>query len=377
MAPLVVYLMSTLCARGGFDNLRTRVAPAAAAYGARLEHPIVAVVDECGDLGLPTCERCAPSPLAPLVSSECTNCDGIDVVIANCPGGKYGRGPGCKTDAAVAHFARRFPATNPAWLAFSDDDMHYFVPWFKALLRFVEGAGHSAAVPLALGGRDRKFKTERIQASFPGLGSRTNRAPCLLTGAPRIVLPLVLSSAGAEKLAPLCLNRVTEKQCGAFHTTHDTCLGVVLWRLGMPYLPVFEECRLVTNVHRRIGDTIGDKWPLVAIDLVHRGKMAREWQTFSENQKLFTYHENAIRHRGSLKRLRACVNATAASPLGDVRGITRPIASDAAPMTLRDCGVCRDLPLRDLQRLQREQAAEARDRVCARSKRRPVMTDPL
>ena len=44
-----------------------------------------------------------------------------------------------------------------------------------------------------------------------------------------------------------------------------------------------------------------------------------------------------------------------ASPLGDVRGITRPIASDAAPMTLRDCGVCRDLPLRDLQRLQREQ----------------------
>ena len=374
MAPLVVYLMSTLCARGGFDNLRTRVAPAAAAYGARLEHPIVAVVDECGDLGLLACERCAPSPLAPLVSSECTNCDGVDVIVASCPGGKFGPGPGCKTDAAVAHFARRFPATNPAWLAFSDDDMHYFVPWFAALLRFVEGAGHSAAVPLALGGRDRKFKTERIQASFHRF---KDRAPCLLTGAPRIVLPLVLSSAAAEKLAPLCLNRVTEKQCGAFHTTHDTCLGVVLWRLGMPYLPVFEECRLVTNVHRRIGDTIGDKWPLVAIDLVHRGKMAREWQTFSENQKLFTYHENAIRHRGSLKRLRACVNATAASPLGDVRGITRPIASDAAPMTLRDCGVCRDLPLRDLQRLQREQAAEARDRVCARSKRRPVISDPL
>ena len=338
MAPLVVYLMSTLCARGGFDNLRTRVAPAAAAYGARLEHPIVAVVDECGDLGLLACERCAPSPLAPLVSSECTNCDGVDVIVASCPGGKFGPGPGCKTDAAVAHFARRFPATNPAWLAFSDDDMHYFVPWFAALLRFVEGAGHSAAVPLALGGRDRKFKTERIQASFHRF---KDRAPCLLTGAPRIVLPLVLSSAGAEKLAPLCLNRVTEKQCGAFRTTHDTCFGVVIWRLGMPYLPVFEECRLVTNVHRRIGDTIGDKWPLVAIDLVHRGKMAREWQTFSENQKLFTYHENAIRHRGSLKRLRACVNATAASPLGDVRGITRPIASDAAPMTLRDCGVCR------------------------------------
>ena len=374
MAPLVVYLMSTLCARGGFDNLRTRVAPAAAAYGARLEHPIVAVVDECGDLGLLACERCAPSPLAPLVSSECTKCDGVDVIVASCPGGKFGPGPGCKTDAAVAHFARRFPATNPAWLAFSDDDMHYFVPWFAALLRFVEGAGHSAAVPLALGGRDRKFKTERIQASFHRF---KDRAPCLLTGAPRIVLPLVLSSAAAEKLAPFCLNRVTEKQCGAFHTTHDTCLGVVLWRLGMPYLPVFEECRLVTNVHRRIGDTIGDKWPLVAIDLVHRGKMAREWQTFSENQKLFTYHENAIRHRGSLKRLRACVNATAASPLGDVRGITRPIASDAAPMTLRDCGVCRDLPLRDLQRLQREQAAEARDRVCARSKRRPVISDPL
>ena len=92
--------------------------------------------------------------------------------------------------------------------------MHYFVPWFKALLRFVEGAGHSAAVPLALGGRDRKFKNERLHASFPGLGTRFNRAPCLLTGAPRIVLPLVLSSAAAEKLAPFCLNRVTEKQRG-------------------------------------------------------------------------------------------------------------------------------------------------------------------
>ena len=78
----------------------------------------------------------------------------------------------------------------------------------------VEGAGHSAAVPLALGGRDRKFKNERLHASFPGLGTRFNRAPCLLTGAPRIVLPLVLSSAAAEKLAPFCLNRVTEKQRG-------------------------------------------------------------------------------------------------------------------------------------------------------------------
>ena len=220
MAPLVVYLMSTLCARGGFDNLRTRVAPAAAAYGARLEHPIVAVVDECGDLGLLACERGAPSPLAPLVSSECTNCDGVDVIVASCPGGKFGPGPGCKTDAAVAHFARRFPATNPAWLAFSDDDMHYFVPWFAALLRFVEGAGHSAAVPLALGGRDRKFKTERIQASFHRF---KDRAPCLLTGAPRIVLPLVLSSAAAEKLAPFCLNRVTEKQ-----------RGPVSWMLAWP-----------------------------------------------------------------------------------------------------------------------------------------------
>ena len=198
MAPLVVYLMSTRCASATpwnhRDHLRTRVAPAAAAYAARLEHPIVAVVDECSGEELPTCERCAPSPLAPLVSSECTNCDGIDVIVANCPGGNKGRGPGCKTDAAVAHFARRFPAkTRPAWLAFSDDDMHYFVPWFKALLRFVEGAGHSAAVPLALGGRDRKFKNERLHASFPGLGTRFNRAPCLLTGAPRIVLPLVLS----------------------------------------------------------------------------------------------------------------------------------------------------------------------------------------
>ena len=221
MAPLVVYLMSTRCARGGFDNprpednLRTRVAPAVAAYGARLDLPVVAVVDECGgSQGLPACARCVPSPLAPLVSWECANCDGVDVIVASCPGGKFGPGPGCKTDAAVAHFASRFPATNPAWLAFSDDDMHYFVPWFAALLRFVEGAGHSAAVPLALGGRDRKFKNERLHASFPGLGTRFNRAPCLLTGAPRIVLPLVLSSAAAEKLAPLCLNRVTEKQRG-------------------------------------------------------------------------------------------------------------------------------------------------------------------
>ena len=175
MAPLVVYLMSTRCASATpwnhRDHLRTRVAPAAAAYAARLEHPIVAVVDECSGEELPTCERCAPSPLAPLVSSECTNCDGIDVIVANCPGGNKGRGPGCKTDAAVAHFARRFPAkTRPAWLAFSDDDMHYFVPWFKALLRFVEGAGHSAAVPLALGGRIGSSRRSESRRRSPGWG---------------------------------------------------------------------------------------------------------------------------------------------------------------------------------------------------------------
>ena len=164
----------------------------------------------------------------------------------------------------------------------------------------------------------------------------------------------------------------------------------MIWRLGMPYLPVFEECRLVTNVHR-IGETIGDAWPLVAVDRVHRGKMSRERQTFSENQKHFTYHENAIRHRGSLKRLRTCVNATAASPLGDVSGIKRPIADDASPMTLPDCGVCRYLRPSELQRLQHDHAAEERDRVCAPGpvrrgrigriggarRRRPVMTDPL
>ena len=69
MAPLVVYLMSTRCASASpwnhRDHLRTRVAPAAAAYAARLEHPIVAVVDECDGEELPVCERCAPSPLAP------------------------------------------------------------------------------------------------------------------------------------------------------------------------------------------------------------------------------------------------------------------------------------------------------------------------
>ena len=191
---------------------------------------------------------------------------------------------------------------------------------------------------------------------------------------------------------------VRARRCGAFRTTHDTCVGVVIWRLGMPYLPVFEECRLVTNcveikfraphaidaistqvtnVHR-IGETIGDAWPLVAVDRVHRGRRwEKERMTFSENEKHLTDHDAAIRHDGSLDRLSACVNATAASPLGDVRGIKRPIAPDAAPITLPDCGVCRDLPLRDLQRLQREQAAEARDRVCARSKRRPVISDPL
>ena len=133
----------------------------------------------------------------------------------------------------------------------------------------------------------------------------------------------------------------------------------------MPYLPVFEECRLVTNVHR-IGQTIGDKWPLVAVDRVHRGKKhLRERQTFSENQKHLTDHDAAIRHDGSLERLSACVNATAASPLGDVQGITRPIAPDAAPMTLPDCGVCRYLSPSELQRLQHAHAAEARDRVCA------------
>ena len=60
MAPLVVYLMSTRCASATpwnhRDHLRTRVAPAAAAYAARLEHPIVAVVDECSGEELPTCE---------------------------------------------------------------------------------------------------------------------------------------------------------------------------------------------------------------------------------------------------------------------------------------------------------------------------------
>ena len=123
-----------------------------------------------------------------------------------------------------------------------------------------------------------------------------------------------------------------------------------------------------TGDERASHETIGDAWPLVAVDRVHRGgKWARDRQTFNKNKKHLTDHDAAIRHDGSLDRLSACVNATAASPLGDVRGIKRPIAPDAAPITLPDCGVCRDLPLRDLQRLQREQAAEARDRVCARS----------
>ena len=247
LAPLVVYLMSTRCAPGGFDNLRARVAPAAAAYGARLDRPVVAVVDTCGGhRGLPACDRCAPSPLMPLVTHECVGCGGgVDVVVADCPGGRRGAGPGCKTDAAIAHFAHRFPpATDPAWLAFSDDDMHYSVPWFDALLRLVEGAGHPATAPLALGGRDRGFRRDRLRARFEG---ENGLAPCTFVGAPRVTLPLVLSSAAAARLAPLCAKRVVEKQCEAFSTTHDTCAGVVLWRLQMRYLPVFEECRLVTN----------------------------------------------------------------------------------------------------------------------------------
>ena len=76
----------------------------------------------------------------------------------------------------------------------------------------------------------------------------------------------------------------------------------------------------VTNVHR-IGETIGDAWPLVAVDRVHRGgKWARDRQTFNKNKKHLTDHDAAIRHDGSLDRLSACVNATAASPLGDVAG---------------------------------------------------------
>ena len=180
LAPLVVYLMSTRCAPGGFDNLRARVAPAAAAYGARLDRPVVAVVDTCGGhRGLPACDRCAPSPLMPLVTHECVGCGGgVDVVVADCPGGRRGAGPGCKTDAAIAHFAHRFPpATDPAWLAFSDDDMHYSVPWFDALLRLVEGAGHPATAPLALGGRDRGFRRDRLRARFEG---ENGLAPCTL-----------------------------------------------------------------------------------------------------------------------------------------------------------------------------------------------------
>ena len=84
----------------------------------------------------------------------------------------------------------------------------------------------------------------------------------------------------------------------------------------------------------RIGETIGDAWPLVAVDRVHRGgKWARDRQTFNKNKKHLTDHDAAIRHDGSLDRLSACVNATAASPLGDVHGIKRPIAPDAAPMS--------------------------------------------
>ena len=147
----------------------------------------------------------------------------------------------------------------------------------------------------------------------------------------------------------------------------------------------------VTNVHR-IGQTIGDAWPLVAVDRVHSGRMKKERLTFSENlEKHLTDHDAAIRHDGSLDRLSACVNATAASPLGDVQGVRRPIPPDAAPMTLPDCGVCRYLRPSELQRLQHDHAAEERDRVCAPGpvrrgrigriggarKRRPVMSDPL
>ena len=81
----------------------------------------------------------------------------------------------------------------------------------------------------------------------------------------------------------------------------------------------------VTNVHR-IGETIGDAWPLVAVDRVHRGgKWARDRQTFNKNKKHLTDHDAAIRHDGSLDRLSACVNATAASLLGDVQGV-KPVS---------------------------------------------------
>ena len=48
----------------------------------------------------------------------------------------------------------------------------------------------------------------------------------------------------------------------------------------------------VTNVHR-IGETIGDAWPLVAVDRVHRGgKWARDRQTFNKNKKHLTDQVN-------------------------------------------------------------------------------------
>ena len=47
----------------------------------------------------------------------------------------------------------------------------------------------------------------------------------------------------------------------------------------------------VTNVHR-IGETIGDAWPLVAVDRVHRGgKWARDRQAFNKNKKHLTDHD--------------------------------------------------------------------------------------
>ena len=75
----------------------------------------------------------------------------------------------------------------------------------------------------------------------------------------------------------------------------------------------------VTNVHR-IGETIGDAWPLVAVDRVHRGgKWARDRQTFNKNKKHLTDHDAVIQKHRMTKQSRAVWKSNFGRPTPSTR----------------------------------------------------------
>ena len=72
-------------------------------------------------------------------------------------------------------------------------------------------------------------------------------AKCRDRGAPRLMLPAVVSRPGAERLVRQGGPDAVSRQCAALHLTHDACVGVVLYRLRFLYAPVVETCRLSLN----------------------------------------------------------------------------------------------------------------------------------